>query len=408
MAPSKRAKRAAEDTLNNPNDLEPKATTPFGMGLAFIRTATTSLTTSFGTSLPFLSEFATKNLKLFDEINWNQDTLDQMTVSTVPPRSMRFKFELKTIADVAKTDKFKELADSVKAPIAECQRALKDSVLASTKLKIDHLKKQKMEQCLKFLCFLAQAYIISKPEYKNVKAIRAVDGAVDHVSIASLFETLTEEESRIIMCSFFNDDIDTAFTGDNDVVTIALSNLLVVDAHRLFVVPQTKYDDQAHQVTAIKKLHALSTSAVKGPITETTATAMDTEITIPSKDLETFIDQKINEKTKELQTAVKNLSQGASSSASSNKKSDPSNTKPGKPSGGKRQNNKSTNNQTGLKPLLKPSPRYTSQEKVNGSADDNNNASNKGKSVKWISKSRKNNKNVKNKSNVHSKRLKKK
>ena len=403
MAPPKRAKRASEDTLEDPNGLNNKATTPFGMGLSFIWTAITSLTTSFGTSLPFLSEFAIKNLKLFDEIKKSQTTLDQMTASTLPPRSMRFKFELKNIAEVERTDKFKELAESVKAPIEECQRILKESVVASTKLKLDHLNRKKMDHCLTFLCYLAKAYIIAKPEYKNVKAIRAVDGAVDHVSIASLFQTLTEEESRILMCTFFSEDVDTVFAGDNDIVTQALSNILVADAHRLFIVPQVKYDDQVDHMNSIKQLQALSTSAIKGPATAATAIQMDTEVTIGSKDLDALIDRKIQDKTKALQSALKNLSRGASSSASSNNKLDMKNTKPGNLSGGKKQNN-----QPALKPSLKPTPKSILQRKENALADDDSSGSGKGKSVKWSTNVNKKSKNSKPKSKPQNKKQKKK
>ena len=163
MAPSKCAKRAHEENeaLEDPNDLKTKTMTPFGMGSAYIRTACLLLTMSFGTSLPFLMEFSLKNLKLFDEINRSQSTLDDLIASTVPPCSMHFNFELKNTAEVAATDKFKELVASVKQPITNCQKALKATVEASSKLKIDMLKCKEMENCLQFICYLAHAFLIS-------------------------------------------------------------------------------------------------------------------------------------------------------------------------------------------------------------------------------------------------------
>ena len=114
---------------------------------------------------------------------------------------------------------------------------------------------------------------------------------------------------------FFDEDIDTVFQGDNDIITTVLSNLLVKDAHQLLIVPQTKFDNQCNHVLAIKQLQALSTSAIKGPLTEATAVQMDAEITLGAKDLEALIDRKVDEKTRELKQLLKNLSRGATSSA---------------------------------------------------------------------------------------------
>ena len=411
MAPTKCAKRAAEEALEEPTDLEIKPTTPFGMGLSFIRTAVSSLTTSFGTSLPFISEYSVKNLKLYDEIKRNQATKEQLETSTVPPRSMRFNFELKTSAEFAKHDKFVELADSVQAPITACQQALKSTVIASATLKLDLLKQKKMEHCIQFICYLVQAYIIAKPEFKVVHPIRAVDRAVGHVSLATLFLTLTEDESRKVMCKFFLEDPATAFENDDDLnaVTTALANILVKDTHQLFVVPENKYEEQNHYVSAIKQLQALSTTAVKGPATEAAALQMDLQATIPDKDLDALIDRKVQAKTKELQQAIKNLSRGATSNASSKTKSDANTTSSGNPSGGrtfKRRNN----NQKALNPSLKATQRYSSakKEKETEEADAANSATKRRSGVKWNTLAKKKKTNAPPKSNKPTKQQKKK
>ena len=296
---------------------------------------------------------------------------------------MRFNFELKTSAEFSKNEKFLELANSVKDPIATCQQALKSTVIQNATLKIDLLKRKKMEHCVKFLCYMCQAYIIARPEFKDVEPIRAVDGAVGHVSLESILSDLDEDNSRLLMCHFFSEDPNTAFENDEEVnfVTTALINLLVKATHQLFVIPETKFQEHTIQLSALKQLHALSNTAIKTPITEATATQMDVEPTVQAKDLEALIDRKVQARTKELQQAIKNLSRGAISSASSKTNSDARSTPNGKASGGK--NFKRRNhNRTKLQPSLKATPKYTKNQSVD-EADDVNNDSKRKSNVKW-------------------------
>lgn len=343
MAPSKRARIEQENSTpsipKNPATKE----TPLSVGTCFIRTACLSLSTSFGTTLPFLSNFASKNLKMFQEIKQKESTIENLKTSGKYARSIRFKFKLETSAKLLNTDKHKELEAKTKEPLETCQKAFQDIITESREYELTMLQEEKAEHCLRFLCFLVKTYRILKPEMRTCIPIRAVDFAVENPSIKELFLPLDEDKSRTFMCAFFNEDKATVFEQDLNQVTIAVSKILVQETYKLFLLPQTKYIERQKDLEAIKEAQALSTFAITGDITEKTAAAMDTVASTTPEQLKELIDRKVAEKTKALTDALKNYSGGANS-ASLKKKKKKKATKRGNHSGSKNSDQKESPN----------------------------------------------------------------
>jgi len=388
MAPAKRQRTGQDEDSNDPIDLNTNDT-PFGHGLSAVRTACSSLTTSFGTSLPILEEFAVTNLKLHRDIKRRQDTLKSLTEANKPARSIRFKFKLNGSNTIAHTDKFKELESTIDDPIRECQEKLQKAICATQKLEITQRQTEKSETCLSLLCFLAKALIIAKPEFKHVKPIQAIDSALGNVLISPLFVLVTEEESRIMLCHHFNEDIATIFEEELTIPTTQLANLLVTEGYKLLVHPQVQNDEQEEKLDRIRQLKALATSTATNAITEQVSMDLETEPTISAKRLEELIDKKMDAKTKEITATLKNAFGGNTSKASLK---NALTAKQGqKASGNKaftKKNVKDRNSQQkkgNLKPSSKSSPALAAnaQAEKSSNAGQNENKTKTGKHVTW-------------------------
>lgn len=292
MAPTKRARIDLQDQdQERPNDLE-KQETPLQAGLSYIRTATTSLTNTFGTSLPFLQEYSNKNLKYYAELKRRNETLENTKNADKVPRSIWFKFQLNATAELKNTDKFKELEESVLQPILTCQQALQEKIVKSQTLEIKLLEAKKAEHSLSMICYLTKAYAIAKPEFTNVNPVQVIDSTLDNPAVSQLFAGISLEKSRIFLCAFFGEDNDTVFEYTATPPLTNMKLLLINAMHTLMIIPQVKFDDRKTSLDIIAQLQALSLTATKGPITEDTAMALDKEPSLTSKQLEDLIDKK--------------------------------------------------------------------------------------------------------------------
>src|SRR5688572_5515244 len=154
MARTKRA-RIEDDTSpppSPPNDPASKET-PHVVGTSFIRTAILALSTSLGTTLPFLLEFASQNLKLFKELKLKQATVENLKIPGKYARSIRFKFKLEASAKLAETEEHKNLEPVIKTSLETCQKEIQETITKSRVLELKLLREEKAEHCLRFLCF---------------------------------------------------------------------------------------------------------------------------------------------------------------------------------------------------------------------------------------------------------------
>lgn len=256
------------------------------------------------------------------------------------------------------------------------------------------LEEEKAEHCLHFMCYLVKAYQILKPEMHTCVLIRAVNTALEHPSLTNLFQGLEMDKSRTLLCAFFQEDKATAFEDDVMAVTTAVSNVLVQEIHKLCIIPQTNYINCENELTAIKEAQALSTMAIKGQITETTAMAIDTIASMSPEQLEELISCKVKEKTKTLMEALKKASRGASSSALLKTQSQKSNTKNGNHSGRGNTKKKQNKKEQSKKPplaLKNSSKKSAKKKKDKEQAEENSNNSNDNnkKKLKALSKKKK-------------------
>ena len=377
MAKSKRVSFSGQTRKNNPTYLV-KVKSPLEISTDTARTAFVTLASSFQVHLSYLEAFLVENVQCYNELKMKLSTLDKIEASSLPPRSLWFKFELNGPADLLRSTKAKALQEQCLAPIAACQATLKANIIKLRQLKIKEIKKKQSIACFKFVCYLARTFQVIKELYNKCDLTKVITPALQTFTGTTLFIGLSEDEIKYMLLTELPseplapfeiieeeskneekmEDVDVeAIDLDMNITRLEFIHELESAITNCLLKPLQTYDQHVIDTDKVSKLKALEVAATTRFATEQTVIELDNEPTVSTTLLNSIIDQKIKAESKKIQAALKNNLRGAPSHTSLNKNTGTTVTNGGKHSG--RSARKKENSKEKPTTLLLKSPKYS-------------------------------------------------
>jgi hypothetical protein len=286
-----------------------------------------------------------------------QITATKLSSDGYVPKSARIKFELGATTRVKETTAFKTLADAVKNMVATFQSGVANMVAEAADLERKLIESDIKDLFCRAAHDIANITMISAfPDMNRTKeartlvlhALQSDVTAFTHVGFTST-EVFYEHYKRVTTppTSDTDDDdsaddaLDSMFanpsisTAEQAFVQtyLAVFNKTIVDIfYRSWKIQLDVYSEQNRQL-AMDKFAKLS---LETKATDAAAALMDAEPTVPAATMDTLIENKVNEKTKKLQTQIEKLTselkrnndgknkRGATEGRASEKKKSPS------------------------------------------------------------------------------------